>query len=73
MQGKKTRGQGPASVVRQYDSLIQNVKELAEVAGQLGGAGGEFLIDDCTAMVLPSLNHRCICICRLTVIRGRSA
>lgn len=51
LQGKKARGQGPANVVRQYDTLIQNLKELSEVAGQLGGAAGEYLLDDCSAMV----------------------
>ena len=38
-------------MVRQYDALIQNLKELSEVAGQLGGAAGEYLLDDCSAMV----------------------
>lgn len=51
LQGRKSRGQGPAVVVRQYDGLLQNVKELSEVASQLGGASGEYLLDDCNAMV----------------------
>ena len=45
------RGRGPSAVVRAYDTLLQNVKDLTEVAGQLGGAAGEYLLDECSAKV----------------------
>jgi len=38
-------------VVRLYDTLLQNLKELTEVAGQLGGAAGEYMLDECAAKV----------------------
>ena len=54
MQGKSMRGRGPSAVVRVYDSLLQNTKDLTEIASQLGGAAGEYLLDECSAKV----NHR---------------
>lgn len=34
-----------------YDLHLSHVKELAEVAGQVGGASGEALLDECAAKV----------------------
>ncbi len=50
-------------MVRLYDTLLQNVKELSEVASQLGGAAGEYMLDECTAKVClgpPSLHDNII-------------
>ena len=49
LQGKGQRGHGPPAVVRLYDTLLANVKDLTEVANQLGGAAGEYLLDEVTA------------------------
>lgn len=48
-QAKRARGQGPSAIVRQYDNLLVNVKDLTETASQLGGAAGEYLLDECNA------------------------
>ena len=48
------RGRGPSAIVRCYDTLLQNVKDLTEIAGQLGGAAGEYLLDECSAKVSPA-------------------
>lgn len=64
-QGKKTRGQGPLAVVRLYDTLLSNVKDLTETAGQLGGTAGEYLLDECNAKVRsPSWWRPCINPCK---------
>lgn len=55
VQAKQDRG-GPAKaedVVRLYDSLMGNVKELSENAARLGGATGEILLEECTAKARP--------------------
>ena len=52
------RGRGPSAIVRSYDTLLQNVKDLTEVAGQLGGAAGEYLLDECSAKVNPLSRHQ---------------
>lgn len=44
------------ALVRLFDALLGNVKDLTEVAGQLGGAAGEYLLDECAAKV--TVNHR---------------
>ena len=49
LQGKGQRGHGPPAVVRLYDTLLANVKDLTEIANQLGGAAGEYLLDEVTA------------------------
>ena len=51
VQGRGIRGRGPSAIVRVYETLLQNVKDLTETAGQLGGAAGEYLLDDCSAKV----------------------
>ena len=38
-------------MVRLYDSMLNTLKELTEVASQLGGAAGEYLLDECSAKV----------------------
>ncbi len=38
-------------MVRVYDMHLSHIKELAEVAGQVGGASGEALLDECAAKV----------------------
>ena len=55
MQGKKARSGGPLAVVRLYDSMLSTLKELTEVASQLGGAAGEYLLDECSAKVIASV------------------
>lgn len=56
-QGKGMRGRGPSAVVRAYDTLLQNAKDLTDVAGQLGGAAGEYLLDECSAKVNARLKY----------------
>ena len=51
------RGRGPSAVVRAYDTLLQNAKDLTDVAGQLGGAAGEYLLDECSAKVNARLKY----------------
>ena len=50
-------------MVRVYETLLQNVKDLTEVAGQLGGAAGEYLLDECSAKVecWDQFSHSPIC------------
>jgi hypothetical protein len=51
VQEEKLRPAKAEEVVRVYDLHLSHVKELAEVAGQVGGASGEALLDECAAKV----------------------
>ena len=51
VQEEKLRPAKAEEVVRVYDTHLSHVKELAEVAGQVGGASGESLLDECAAKV----------------------
>ena len=52
MQGNKTKVRGRGEeVVHAYDSLLTKTRELAELAGALGGSSGELLLDECAAKV----------------------
>ncbi len=51
VQEEKLRPAKAEEVVRVYDTHLSHVKELAEVAGQVGGASGEALLDECAAKV----------------------
>lgn len=69
--GKKARGGGPLAVVRLYDTLLQNLKELTEVAGQLGGAAGEYMLDECAAKTAEMMAQRCFFVARSYLSDGK--
>ncbi len=67
---RSERAARPDDVARLYDTLAANAMELNEVAGELGGARGEALMDKCAAMV--RLPRMCVCVCGgVTNRRGR--
>lgn len=49
----RARAGRPEEVVRLYDTLASLTAELSEVAGDLGGVGGEALLDATAAQVPP--------------------
>lgn len=38
-------------IIRLYETLLANVKDLTELATEAGGAAGEVLLDECAAKV----------------------
>ncbi|KAK9814357.1 hypothetical protein WJX72_004470 [[Myrmecia] bisecta] len=56
----KDRPARPEDVVRLYDSLLSNVKDLGELAVELGGAAGEQLMDECAAQAAQFQAARCL-------------
>lgn len=73
--GKKVKGHGPLAVVRIYDTLLGNVRDLTEIASQLGGAAGEYLLDECNAQSAEFRAQRCFFLARsyLTDAKPREA
>ncbi|KAK9825392.1 hypothetical protein WJX81_008451 [Elliptochloris bilobata] len=57
---EKPRFAKAEEVVRVYDVILGHAKELAEVAGQVGGAAGEALMDECAAKAAQFQAGRCL-------------
>lgn len=55
--GRATR---PEDVARLYDTLVANATELNDLAGEIGGARGEALMDDCAAKIAHYQAARCV-------------
>lgn len=60
---KDARGERPArpeDVARLYDTLVANATELNDLAGEVGGAAGESIMDDCAAKISHFQAARCL-------------
>jgi signal recognition particle subunit SRP68 len=74
--GGKDRGERPAraeDVARLYDTLSSNASELNDLAGEVGGAAGETLMDECAAKMAHFQAARCVYAAHALLVRGQNA
>ncbi|PRW56110.1 Signal recognition particle subunit SRP68 isoform A [Chlorella sorokiniana] len=69
--GPRERPAKAEDVVRLYDTLIANVLELNELAGHVGGAAGEMLMDDCAAKQAHYQAARCVFVAHSLLAGGK--
>ncbi|KAI7837680.1 hypothetical protein COHA_008473 [Chlorella ohadii] len=69
--GPRERPARAEDVVRLYDTLIANVLELNELAGHVGGAAGEMLMDDCAAKQAHYQAARCVFVAHSLLAGGK--